>query len=91
MKGIFTEEIEPAFLAGGAAASVRELRFNFAVESRFYELMRELEASHPDVSVGSYPNFDTKELVIRVLGADSVQVEQVAAVIARRAAALRMS
>jgi len=43
LKGIFTEELEPAFLSGGSAATVRELRFTFAVEARFYPLMRELE------------------------------------------------
>jgi molybdenum cofactor synthesis domain-containing protein len=85
MKGIFTEEIEPEFLSGGSAATVRELRFTFAVEARFYPLMRELEQTYPDVSVGSYPNFETKELVIRVLGADSKRVEEALDVIRRRA------
>jgi nicotinamide-nucleotide amidase len=85
MKGIFTEEIEPEFLAGGSAATVRELRFTFAVEARFYPLMRELEQTYPDVSVGSYPNFETKELVIRVLGADSRRVDQALEEIRRRA------
>jgi molybdenum cofactor synthesis domain-containing protein len=85
MKGIFTEEIEPEFLAAGSAATVREIRFNFAVEARFYPLMRELEETFPDVSVGSYPNFETKELVIRVLGADPKRVDQAAEIIKRRA------
>ena len=85
MKGIFTEEIEPHFLAGGAAATVRELRFTFAVEARFYPLMRELEQTYPDVSVGSYPNFETKELVIRVLGADAKRVDAALEEIRRRA------
>lgn len=85
MKGIFTEEIEPEFLVGGSAATVREVRFTFAVEARFYPLMRELEESFPDVSVGSYPNFETKELVIRCLGADARRVEEVMEVIKRRA------
>jgi len=85
MKGIFTEEIEPEFLNAGSAATVRELRFTFAVEARFYPLMRELEETFPDISVGSYPNFETKELVIRVLGADSKRVDQAADVIKRRA------
>jgi nicotinamide-nucleotide amidase len=85
LKGIFTEEIEPQFLTGGNAATVRELRFTFAVEARFYPLMRELEETHPDVSVGSYPNFETKELVIRVLGADRRRVEDALEVIKRRA------
>ena len=85
MKGIFTEEIEPEFLVGGAASAVRELRFNFAVEARFYPLMREMEETFPDVSVGSYPNFDTKELTIRVLGDDPKRVDEAIATIKRRA------
>jgi molybdopterin-biosynthesis enzyme MoeA-like protein len=85
LKGIFTEEIEPEFLTAGSAATVRELRFTFAVEARFYPLMRELEATHPDVSVGSYPNFETKELVIRVLGSDPKRVDEALELIKRRA------
>ena len=85
MKGIFTEELEPEFLAAGSAATVRELRFTFAVEARFYPLMRELEGTFPDVSVGSYPNFETKELVIRVLGSDPKRVEAALNEIRKRA------
>jgi molybdopterin-biosynthesis enzyme MoeA-like protein len=85
MKGIFTEELEPEFLAAGSAATVREVRFTFAVEARFYPLMRELEEKYPDVSVGSYPNFETKELVIRVLGLDARKVEETIEIIKRRA------
>jgi nicotinamide-nucleotide amidase len=90
MKGIFTEELEPQFLSEGSAASVRELRFTFAVEARFYPLMRELEQSFPDVSVGSYPNFETKELVIRCLGSDAKRVEEVIGIVRRRSAQLGM-
>jgi molybdenum cofactor synthesis domain-containing protein len=91
MKGIFTEELEPQFLADGSAAAVRELRFTFAVEARFYPLMKELEQSFPDVSVGSYPNFETKELVIRCLGSDPKRVEEVIEVVRRRSEQLGMS
>jgi molybdenum cofactor synthesis domain-containing protein len=90
MKSIFTEELETHFLSEGAAATVRELRFTFAVEARFYPLMRELEERFPDVSVGSYPNFETKELVIRCLGADPKRVEEVLEVIRRRSEQLGM-
>ena len=90
MKGIFTEELEPEFLAAGSAATVRELRFTFAIEARFYPLMRELEESYPDVSVGSYPNFETKELVIRCLGSDPKRVDEVIEVVRRRSEALGM-
>jgi nicotinamide-nucleotide amidase len=91
LKSIFTEEIEPEFLAEGSAATVREVRFTFAVEARFYPLMRELEESFPDVSVGSYPNFETKELVIRCLGTDPKRVDEVVEVVRRRTAQLGMN
>jgi molybdenum cofactor synthesis domain-containing protein len=90
MKSIFTEELETKFLSEGSASTVRELRFTFAVEARFYPLMRELEERFPDVSVGSYPNFETKELVIRCLGADPKRVEEVLEVIRRQSEQLGM-
>jgi molybdenum cofactor synthesis domain-containing protein len=91
LKGIFTEELEPQFLAGGSAATVRELRFMFAVEARFYPLMREIEEKFPDVSVGSYPNFETKELVIRCLGSDAKRVDEAIEFVRRRTAQLGMT
>lgn len=91
LKSIFTEELEPEFLTTGSAATVRELRFTFAVEARFYPLMRELEAAFPDVSVGSYPNFETKELVIRCLGSDAKRVDEVVGVVRRRTEQLGMT
>jgi molybdopterin-biosynthesis enzyme MoeA-like protein len=91
LKGIFTEEIEPDHLAGRHGATVRELRFQFAVEARFYPVLRELEESHPEVSVGSYPNFETKELVIRCIGDDPARVEEAAAIVAQRVAAMGMA
>ena len=91
MKGIFTEELEPQFLSNGSAATVRELRFTFAVEARFYPLMKELEEKFPDVSVGSYPNYETKELVIRVLGSDPKKVDEVLEIVRRRSAELGMT
>ena len=90
MKSIFSEELETQFLAEGSASTVRELRFTFAVEARFYPLMRELEEKFPDVSVGSYPNFETKELIIRCLGSDPMRVDEVIDVVRRRSAELGM-
>ena len=90
MKSIFTDELETEFLSEGAASTVRELRFIFAVEAKFYPLMRELEEKFPDESVGSYPNFETKELVIRCLGSDPKRVEEVIELVRRRAAELGM-
>ena len=86
LKSIFTDELEPEFLAGRRAAVVHELRFVLAVEARFYPVMRELESSHPDVSVGSYPNFETRELTIRLSGEDERRVLEAAEVVRQRAA-----
>jgi nicotinamide-nucleotide amidase len=91
LKSIVTEELEPEYLSSGSAAAVREVRFNFAVEARFYQLMRDLEEAFPDVSVGSYPNFETKELVIRCLGSDPKRVDQVVELIRRRTTQLGMT
>ena len=74
LQGIFTEELETEFLIGRAGAVIRELRFFFAAESRFYPVLRELETSHPDVSVGSYPDVRTRELVIRFGGEEERRV-----------------
>ena len=84
LRGIFTEELEPDLLAGHAPPVVLELRFEFAAESRFYPVMREVEATHPDVSVGSYPDFETKVLTIRCMGEDARRVEEVAGIIKAR-------
>ncbi len=87
LKSLFTEEIEPAHLAGGRGSAVSELRFRFALESRFYPLLRELEETYPEVSVGSYPDFESKELTIRIVGQDPGQVETVTGIVRRRVAA----
>jgi nicotinamide-nucleotide amidase len=91
LKGIFTEELEPEFLAGRSAAAVGELRFVFAVEARFYPVMRELESSHPDVSVGSYPNFETRELVIRFVGDDPGRVAEAMEIVRQRVAPMGLT
>jgi nicotinamide-nucleotide amidase len=91
LKGIFTEELEPEFLAGRSGAVVHELRFVFAVEARFFPVMRELEASHPDVSVGSYPHQETRELVIRFLGEDGARVAEAVEIVRARVASMGLT
>jgi molybdopterin-biosynthesis enzyme MoeA-like protein len=88
MKAIFADEIESAYLAGGSAATVRELRLRFAIEGRFWPVLKELEETHPEVAVGSYPNFDSKELVLRCTGADPSRVADAIAVLKRFAVSL---
>ena len=88
LKGIFTEELEPAFLAGRTGAIVREVRFAFAPESRFYPVLRELEDTHPGVSVGSYPMLENRELVIRFTVADEATVAAAVDLLRRRVTAM---
>ncbi|HSR24459.1 MAG TPA: molybdopterin-binding protein [Candidatus Eisenbacteria bacterium] len=88
LRSIFAEELAPEFLTGRTAGVVRELRFLFAAESRFYPVLHELETSHPDVSVGSYPNFQTRELVLRFTGEDERRVLDAEEIVRTRAAAL---
>jgi nicotinamide-nucleotide amidase len=75
LKRLFSEEMLPVFFREGEAQTVVELRYRFAVEAEFFEPMRRLEAEFPDVSIGSYPQTETRELVIRVRGMDPRRVE----------------
>jgi nicotinamide-nucleotide amidase len=86
LRRIFSEELAPEFLTGRTAGIVRELRFLMATEARFYPVMRELEGSHPDVSVGSYPNTQTRELTIRLTGDDERRVLEALEVVRQRVA-----
>ena len=88
LKAIFAEEIEPGYLAGASPTTVREIRLQFAVEGRFWPVLKELEETHPQVTVGSYPNFDTKELTLRCTGADLAHVADAIAVLSRFAETL---
>ncbi|HEX6492996.1 MAG TPA: hypothetical protein VF112_05760, partial [Candidatus Dormibacteraeota bacterium] len=75
LKRLFAEEMLPAFFNEGAAPTVVELRYRYAVEAEFYEPMRRIEGEFPDVAVGSYPQTETRELVIRMRGIDPSRVE----------------
>jgi molybdopterin-biosynthesis enzyme MoeA-like protein len=91
LRGIFTEELAPQFLTGRRARVVRELKFTMAVEARFYPVMRELETSHPDVSVGSYPSTQVRELVIRFSGEDEKRVLEAMEIVRQRVAPMGLT
>lgn len=78
MQAIVAEEILPRWFAGGSAPVVRQFEYGFAIEAQFFEPMRVLEREFPDVSVGSYPQTETRRLVIRLSGADGSRVEAAA-------------
>jgi nicotinamide-nucleotide amidase len=71
------DDIEARYLAGGEADVVRELHYRMAPESMFHDVMRDLEQEYPDVSLGSYPQTETRELILRASGPNPERVEAV--------------
>jgi hypothetical protein len=43
----------------------------------FHDVMQALEQEFPDVSLGSYPQTETRELILRASGPDAQRVEAV--------------
>jgi molybdenum cofactor synthesis domain-containing protein len=71
------EDIEGRYLTGSHGDAVRELHYRLAPESMFHDVMRDLEREYPDVSLGSYPQTETRELILRASGPDANRVEAV--------------
>jgi len=71
------EDIEGRYLTGARADVVRELHYNLAPESMFHDVMQDLEREYPDVSLGSYPQTETRELILRASGPNPERVEAV--------------
>ena len=71
------EDIEARYLLGGRGDVVRELHYRLAPESMFHDVMQDLEREYPDVSLGSYPQTETRELILRASGPDPQRVEAV--------------
>src|SRR5258708_7923893 len=74
VQAIVTEEILPRWFTGHAAQVVSELQYGFALEAEFFEPMRILEREFPDVSVGSYPQTETRRLIMRMRGGGAERV-----------------
>jgi len=72
---IVEEELIPKYFAGGVAPVVREVRYRSVPESEMSEPMLVLEAEFPDVTVGSYPQVERRELVIRLRGREAHRVD----------------
>jgi molybdopterin-biosynthesis enzyme MoeA-like protein len=80
------EDIEARYLQGGQGDVVRELRYHQAPESMFHDVMRDLEREYPDVSLGSYPQIETRELILRATGQDPARVDAAISAIRERVA-----
>jgi molybdenum cofactor synthesis domain-containing protein len=72
---IVEEELIPGYFGGGTAPVVREVRYRSVPESEMSEPMLVLQAEFPDVTVGSYPQVEQRELVIRLRGREAERVD----------------
>jgi molybdenum cofactor synthesis domain-containing protein len=60
----------PGFFTGGVRLHSAEIKFHGIAESRLASILEQVESEFDDVSVGSYPHVETRELTIRVRGTD---------------------
>jgi nicotinamide-nucleotide amidase len=65
---IVEEELMPRYFTGGVPVQVAEVRYRSVPEAEMTPFIRTLEREFPDVAVGSYPQTDRGELVIRLRG-----------------------
>ena len=72
---IVEEELIPGYFAGAAAPVVREVHYRSVPESEMSQPMLVLEQEFPDVTVGSYPHVEHRELVIRLRGREEERVD----------------
>ncbi len=75
---VLEEVLVPEYFAGSRAPAVTELRYPGAIEADLAEPMRRLETEFPDVTVGSYPQQQSRDLVIRLRGEDPARVSAAA-------------
>jgi len=54
---------------------VREVHYRSVPESEMSQPMLVLQAEFPDVTVGSYPHVEQRELVIRLRGREAERVD----------------
>jgi molybdenum cofactor synthesis domain-containing protein len=72
---IVEEELIPQYFGGGRAPVVRELHYRSVPESEMSAPMLVLEEEFPDVTVGSYPHVEQRDLVIRLKGQEAERVD----------------
>lgn len=78
---IVEEELIPGYFAGGAAWHVVEVRYRGVPEAELYPALKQLAQDFPDVAAGSYPQTESRQIIVRLRGEQAGRVE---------AAALRM-
>ena len=76
LKTIFTDQIENRFIQPNQNRYMDEIVLS-EVEARIAHLIAKLNEDFPGVSVGSYPTYGAKTLVIRAMGEDEETVKRV--------------
>jgi molybdenum cofactor synthesis domain-containing protein len=76
LKTIFTDQIENRFVQPTKRRFMDEIVLS-EVEARISHLITKLSEDFPGVSVGSYPTYGAKTLVIRAMGEDEEKVKKV--------------
>lgn len=71
---IVEEELIPHHFGQGVALTVLEVRYRAVPEAEMAAPMRQLAAEFPDVTVGSYPQTQRRELVMRLRGHNPARV-----------------
>lgn len=74
------EELLPRYFTGSVADAVEEVRFCATAEADLVGTIAAVEREFPDVRIGSYPQTESRELLIRFSGPDPATV---AAAVAR--------
>jgi len=67
---VVDDVLMPNFFTGAAALHSAEMKFEGIAESRFAPLLEQVDHEFADVSIGSYPHVETRDLTIRVRGTD---------------------
>jgi nicotinamide-nucleotide amidase len=75
---IVEEELMPRFFTGGTASLVVELRYRGVPESELYGPLRRLADDYADVAAGSYPQTETRQVIVRLHGLDRDRVRSAA-------------
>lgn len=78
-EALLDEVALPTYFTGGDRITVTEVHFSGIPESEFADPMRTLGREFPDVGVGSYPQTQRRELIIRLRGSDAARVAAAAA------------
>lgn len=76
LKTIFTSEIEGAYIKPKGGKFIDEVVLS-EVEARIAHLLQKMNEDFPRVSVGSYPTYGAKRLVIRAMGENEEDVKRV--------------